>query len=541
VNATLIGDHRYDDRLPDNLGADWRKASEDLDRRYAAAAAALDPAGLNARDALSREIFVYARQLSAEQWRYPDHLLPVSQFFSLPSFLAQLGSGHTAQPFATVKDYENFLARSAAFTGWVDAAIANMREGVKRGIVQPRVVIEKALPQLAAHVVDDPERSVFFQPVANFPEAIPAPERKRLEAAYRAHIMQVVVPAYRRLHAYMRDEYLPHGRATVGLGALPGGKEWYAYKARSYTTTSQTPDEIHAIGLKEVERIAGEMDRVRAELGFKGDLPAFLEHLRTDPRYYFTSADDLLAGYAQIKQRVDAVLPRLFGRLPRADYVIRPVEAFRAASMAAAQYLPPSADGSRPGIFYVNTHDLKVRPRYVMEALSLHEASPGHHFQISIAYELDGLPRFRRFDSYTAFVEGWALYAESLGGELGMYQDRYQYFGRLAFEMWRALRLVVDTGMHARGWTREQALATMARYSALGESDQVAEVERYIALPGQALAYKTGELAIRRLRTAAEARLGARFDVRAFHDLVLGGGALPLAVLEARVGAWQGG
>jgi len=540
IDATMIGDHRYDDRMANSLDPKWRKAAEDLDRRYLDTVKAIDPKGLSADEALSREVFLYARQLSLDGWQYPQYFLPVSQFFSFPSFLAQLGSGHLAQPFATVKDYENFIARSAGFTAWVDSAIANMREGMKRGVVQPRIVIEKALPQIAAHVVEDPARSVFYQPVAHFPDAVPASERTRLEAAYRKHIASVLVPAYRRLHAFLQDEYLPHCRSTVGLGALPGGQAWYAYLARSYTTTTQTPAQIHAVGLKEVDRIAAEMERVKDEIGFKGDLQAFLAYLRTDPKFYYDRPEDLLAGYETIKGRVAAALPKLFGKLPKADYVIRPVEEFRAASMAAAQYFPPSADGSRPGIFYVNTYDLKARPRYAMEALSLHEANPGHHFQISRAYELTDVPRFRRFDSYTAFVEGWALYAESLGTELGMYKDPYQYFGRLGFEMWRALRLVVDTGMHAMGWTREQALATMERYSTLTETDRVAEVERYIALPGQALAYKTGELAIRRLRTEAKARLGPRFDVRAFHDLVLDGGALPLGVLEARVRAWPG-
>jgi uncharacterized protein (DUF885 family) len=458
--------------------------------------------------------------------------------FSMPSLMAMLGSGRSAQPFATVTDYDNFLGRMDDFTVWVDQAIANMREGVEKGVIQPRVIMEKVLPQLAVHVVDEPEQSLFWGPVAAMPEGLAEEDRVRLTAAYRDAIAGQIVPAYSRLHDFIETEYMPHARESVAWAELPDGADWYAYRARVSTTTTLSARAIHELGLAEVARIRSEMEQVRDSVGFEGDLAAFFEYLKTDDAFYYDNADDLLDGYRDLKNRIDALLPALFSDFPAADYEIREVEAFRAQSSAGASYQRPAPDGSRPGIFYVNTHNLRAQPKYGMETLSLHEASPGHHFQVSIQQELTELPRFRRFGGYTAYVEGWALYAESLGRELGLFTDPYQYYGKLNDEQLRAMRLVVDTGLHTEGWSREQAIAFMLENSSLAESDIVAEVERYIAIPGQALSYKIGQIKILELRARAEQKLGDRFDVKAFHSMVLRGGALPMAVLEARTERW---
>jgi len=537
--ATFIGDHRYDDRFPNTLGPDYRAEAKSLNERYLADLLAIDPTGLSAADRISYDIFRRERERERNAERFPSHLLPLNQAGSLLTLMPALGVGGNAQPFATVEDYEHWLKRLRGLVVWMDQAIANMREGMARSVVQPRPVMEKVLVQLDSMVVAAPADSLYFRPVAQFPEAFPAAERERLAASYTTFIGDELVPAYRRLRDFVRDEYLPRTRSTVGWTALPDGEAWYAFLAQEHTTTTMTADEIHRLGLSEVARILGEMDRVRQTVGFQGDLQAFFTFLETDPQFYFTRGEDLVAGYRQLKIRIDAALPKLFSVLPKADYEVREVESFRAESAAGASYQQPSADGSRPGIFYVNTFNLKAQPKFGMETLSLHEASPGHHFQVSIQQELEDVPRFRRFGGdYTAFVEGWALYAEYLGKELGMFTDPYQWFGRLNDEQLRAMRLVVDTGLHAKGWSREQAIQYMLDNSTLAESDVVSEVERYIAWPGQALGYKVGDLRIQALRRKAEAALGPTFDVRDFHREVLCDGAVPMDVLEAKIDRW---
>jgi uncharacterized protein (DUF885 family) len=415
-----------------------------------------------------------------------------------------------------------------------------MREGVAKGVVQPKVVIERTLPQLAAQIVDDPKQSVFWQPVLNFPAGLGVADRQRLLKAYEAKISQQVVPAFRRLHDFLRDEYLPKARDSIGLSELPNGATWYAYLVRYHTGTSMTPQQVHELGLSEVARIRTEMERIKEQVGHGDDLRSFFDALRADPRFYFKEPAELLAGYGALRKRVSSALPLLFGVKPKSTFEIRAVEAFRAPSEAAASYQPPSGDGTRPGVFYVNTHDLASRPTYSMEAIYLHEAEPGHHLQIALAQEAKGLPRFRRFAWDTAYGEGWALYAESLGRDLGLYTDPYSAFGALSTEMWRAVRLVVDTGIHAKGWTRAQAIEYFKANTALGLADIEAEVDRYIAWPGQALAYKVGQLEILRLRRLAAQKLGVRFDVREFHSQVLGSGSVPLPVLEAKIERWLG-
>lgn len=537
--ATFIGDHRFDDRMANSLSAAHLAAVRALDERYLEQALAFKQAALSETERLSLEIFVNERRISLEGTTFPSHLLPVNQLSSVPSLMAILGSGASAQPFRTAEDYTRFLRRMDDYVLWSEQAIVNMREGAKRGITHPRLIMEKVLAQLDELAVPDPDKSAFYRPVANMPEGIALEDRVRIEHAYRAAIERKIAPAYRKLHDFIRDVYLPSARSSVAWSALPNGQAWYAYLVRRSTTLEFTPDAIHELGLREVARIRAEMEKVKAQVGFEGDLAAFFKFLQEDERFYFTDAESLIAGYRQLKQTIDARLPKLFADFPQASYEVRPVEAFRAAAAPGAFYQSPSADGTRPGIFYVNTYNLKAQPKFGMETLSLHEAAPGHHFQIAIQQELDTLPRFRRFGtSYVAYVEGWALYAESLGKELGLFTDPYQYYGHLSDEMLRAMRLVVDTGLHTRGWTRERAIRYMLENSSLALSDIEAEVDRYIAIPGQALGYKIGQLKIREIRARAEAVLGKRFDIREFHSQVLRDGALPLGVLEAKIDRW---
>ncbi|MDH4104579.1 MAG: DUF885 domain-containing protein [Gammaproteobacteria bacterium] len=539
ILATYIGDHRYDDQLPNTIGPEYRAAARALNEKYLAAIRAIDPATLAPADRISYDIFLYEREREARGDRFPFHLLPLNQAGSLLTMMPALGSGTNAQPFATVQDYERWLGRLDGMAVWMDQAVTNMREGMKAGVVQPRPVMEKVLLQLEAMTVPRAQDSQYFAPIKSLPAGFSAVDRERLTRAYTQQIETKLLPAYTRLRNFVRDEYLPHTRKSVAWTALPDGQAWYAYYVQEHTTTTMTPDEIHELGLSEVKRILGEMDQVRQQVGFKGDLQAFFDFLENDPQFYYTRGADLLADYGAIKTRVNAAMPKLFSVFPKADYEVREVEAFRAQSAAGGSYQQPSADGSRPGVFYVNTYNLKAQPKYGMETLSLHEASPGHHFQVSIQQELVDVPRFRRFGGdYTAFVEGWALYAESLGKELGFFTDPYQWFGRLNDEQLRAMRLVVDTGLHAKGWTREQAIKFMLDNSTLAESDVVSEVERYIAWPGQALGYKVGDLRIQGLRRKAEQALGPKFDVRDFHREVLCDGAVPMDVLTAKIDRW---
>ncbi|MDX1502036.1 MAG: DUF885 domain-containing protein [Thermoanaerobaculia bacterium] len=538
IQATQIGDPRYNDRLSNFLSAEYRAEGQAFDRRWIERVSGFDRDLLSGQDRLSYDVFLYNRELSLAGDRFPSWMIPINQFFSLPSFFAQLGSGDSIQPFATEKDYRDFLSRIDGIVTVLDQAIANMREGVEAGVVQPRVLMEKVLPQLEAHLVDDPEESVFWRPVASFPEEVPETVRPELEAAYRAAITDKLVPVYRRLRDYIRDDYLPATRETFALTALPDGDAWYAYMIRAMTSIEADPEEVHRFGLSEVERITGEMEGVMAAVGFEGTLHDFFTHLETSDEFYFDDPEELLDGYRALRDEIDAKLPKLFDIFPKAGYEIREVPEFMAQSSAGASYQAPTPDGSRPGVFWVNTYNLRAQPRFGMETLSIHEASPGHHFQISIAQEIEELPRFRRFGGVSAYFEGWALYAESLGKELGMFTDPYQWYGRLSDEMLRAMRLVVDTGIHHRGWSRQQAIDYMMEHSSLAETDVVAEVERYIAFPAQALGYKLGQRVIADLRAEAEAELGDAFDLRAFHRAILEDGALPLPVLERKIREW---
>lgn len=541
ITATFIGDPRYNGRLVDFTTAEWREDNRRYNERQLKELGGFDRQALVGQDRLSYDVLKRDLEERLEAERFPDWMQPINPGFSAPNFLAMLGSGDSVQPFRTTKDYDDWYQRLSSAVPMMDGMIANMRIGIAKGVTQPKPIMEKVLPQIAALIVSDPEQSLFWKPMKKFPDTVSAADRERLTVAFRALIKDKVMPAYQRMHDFVRDEYIPRARTSTAWSDLPDGKAWYAERVRRNTTTDMTPDAIHALGLQEVARILGETDAVRREVKFQGDLKAFFQHMKDDPRYYYSKPEEVIAGYLDLQKKINARLPRLFDIAPKADYEVRAVEPFRARSAAAASYWPPSADGSRPGIFYVNTFDLKAQPKYRMETLALHEASPGHHFQHAIAQELTTLPKFRRFGaSYVAYSEGWGLYAESLGRELGLYTDPYQWYGYLSAEQLRAMRLVVDTGLHHKGWTRQQAIDYMLANSSLAESDVISEVERYIANPGQALGYKIGQLEISKLRREAEAALGSKFDIKKFHRLVLTSGQLPMDVLAIQVREWIG-
>ncbi|HWS40347.1 MAG TPA: DUF885 family protein, partial [Arenimonas sp.] len=508
INATFIGDARYNDQMPNFFTAEYRKQIHDLNQSWLDKALALNGEKLEGSARISYDIFVRERKLALESERFPGWMLPMDQFSSFASFLPILGSGSSAQPFQTVEDYDNWLKRANATPAIFDQAIANMREGMKAGVVQPKVLMTKVLPQLDAIIKADATQSIFWGPITNMPKEFSDADKKRLTDAYRTMITDGMMPAYQRMRTFIATDYLPACRDTVTLSALPDGEAWYAFNAKTQTTTDLSPAQIHDIGLAEVARIHTGMREVMQQVGFKGDLQAFFKFMTTDKQFEFKSEAELLAAYNALRAKIDQKIPEQFTLLPKAGFEIRPVEPFRAESMAGGQYFPPSEDGTRPGIFYVNTFDLPSRKTWDAEDLYLHEAIPGHHFQIAIQQELKDVPAFRRFGGETAFAEGWGLYAESLGKDLGVYTDPYQYFGRLQGELWRAIRLVVDTGLHSKNWTREQVIEYMKANSAVENTDAVAEAERYIAIPGQALAYKIGELEIQKQKQKAQAALG---------------------------------
>lgn len=536
--ATRSGDHRYNDRLAKVSLADAERAAKDtatfLDRLRAIDAASLTKVERLERALLERDLIDSITDFNAGL-----HLLPINnrsgfhiEFPELPDW----------SPLNTVKDYENYIARLREFGEYTDGHIELMREGVQRGLTVPAVILEGYESSIDSHVVDDPIKSLLYKPFKKFPVGVPEAEHERLRAEAQEAIAQSIVPGYRRFGVFMADEYVPNCRSSIGASALPGGRDFYRHSVRKFTTLDTTPEEVHRIGLAEVTRIRGEMDAIIDRIGFKTDkedrFAAFVEHLRTSPEFYAETNTELMAYTSAILKRIDGELPALFGRLPRMPYGLKPVPDYIAPKTTFAYYQSPQGDGTVAGFFFLNTYDLKSRPKYMLEALALHEAVPGHHLQIALQQELEGLSPLRKYGGFTAFVEGWGLYAERLGLEAGFYKDPYSDFGRLTMEIWRAARLVVDTGMHYKGWTRQQAIDYMAANSAMPMHDIRSEVDRYIGWPGQALAYKTGELKIRELRALAEERLGERFDVRAFHDAVLENGAVPLTTLEELIGEW---
>lgn len=541
VTATTLGDHRYDDRMAIDISEEFRAHVAEMAHRFLGRLGAISPSSLTGEDRLGYELLRRELGDRLEGLAFPDHLLALTHISGQPVDFPVMGSGGGVHPFDTAADYDHFLHRMDDFVTWVDTAISNMRRGIAEGVVHPRLVIEKLLPQLDAQMVSNPEDSIFFLPLKHFPAAVAAADRQRLELAYRSKIRQLLVPTYRRLRHFLAEDYLPHCRTTVALERLPNGVAFYAYRVRTSTTTRLTPDQIFHVGETEVARIEHALEEVRVHAKWKGDLPTFARALASAPGGA-TTREDLLGAYEDLRARVWSALPSLFGRLPRAPFQIRPIETFREDS-APSQYQPPSPDGSRPGVFFVNAGDIaKGKSMRVSETLFLHEAVPGHHMQIALQYENETLPKFHRLLGYTAFVEGWALYAESLGPELGLFRDPTQQVEHLGAEMLRAVRLVVDTGLHHFAWSRAKAIDYYKAH-VLSTSEDVAasaelEIDRYIAWAGQALAYKTGQLELAELRARAAHKLGAAFDVRAFHDEILLDGPLPLDILETRVDSW---
>ena len=498
----------------------------------------IDRAQLAPADQDHFDLFARSTEEGLEGRRYPSELMPLNQMQGVQQNVAQMLA---MMPAASVGDFENMLARLEAVPALIEQTIALMREGSARGITPPRVTLRDVPQQILNQVTEDPQAAAVLRPFQRLPEGIPEADRSRLRQRASSAYREAVVPAYRRLHAFFTDEYLPRTRETIAMSALPDGEDWYGFSVRQSTTTQLTPREIHEIGLGEVARIRAQMDAVRQGTGFTGDFAEFMAFMRSDPRFFFETAEALLASYRDIAKRADPELARLFGRLPRLPYGVVPVPAYAEKSQTTAYYEPGSPAAGRPGYFYANTYDLRARPRWEMEALTLHEAVPGHHLQLALDQELEHVPEFRKHGFYTAYLEGWGLYAESLGSEMGFYTDAYSRFGQLTYEVWRAIRLVVDTGMHALGWSREQALRYFQDNAGKASHDIVVEIDRYIVWPGQALAYKIGELKIKELRARAAGRLGDRFDVRAFHDEVLGSGAVPLDILEDRIARWLEG
>ncbi|HEX6626382.1 MAG TPA: DUF885 domain-containing protein [Gemmatimonadaceae bacterium] len=495
---------------------------------------AINRSRLNPADQLSYDIFKRGLEEAIEGQRFPGDLLQIDQRNGPQYSASTIGSA----PTATVKDYESILARLRQLPAVVDQTIALLDSGLKRGITPPRITLRDVPAQVQNLIPDEALSSALLAPFTDFPVGIPQSERSRLSVEAQRVYNELDRPAFQRLHRYLVTTYIPRTRETIGMSALPNGAAWYAYNVKVQTTTTRTPQEIHNLGLSEVKRIRGQMDSLIAATAFNGTFAAFTNMLRTDAKFFYTDSAALVHGYRDVVKRIDPELPKLFGRLPRLTYGVSTIPLYAAPSQTTAYYQPGSVAAGRAGQFFVNTYKLDTRPIWEMEVLSAHESVPGHHLQIALAQELEGIPNFRRYGGYTAFVEGWGLYSESLGPELGLYKDPYSKFGQLTYEMWRAIRLVIDTGIHSLGWTRQQAIDYFKANNAKTEQDIVQEVDRYIVMPAQALAYKSGELEIKALRQYAQQKLGSRFDVRAFHDQVLSQGALPLDILDTRVRAW---
>ena len=534
--ASTLGDRRFNDRWTDlRLEAIEKRHQHNIETL--ARLQQIERAQLSPADQLNYDLFKKEYETDIEGHKYRWYLVPLNQRGGIQTadeLAAQLR-------FTTLKDYEDWIARLRAFPAYMDQTIALMREGARTKMILPKVIMQRVPAQIDKQIVADPQASPFYKPFKEFPKDIPPAERERLAQAAREAISANVVLAFKRFKDFFVSDYLPATFEQVGAWQMPNGEEMYAFQARRFTTTSMTPREIHEVGLSEVKRIRAEMQSIMNQVGFKGTHQDFFKFLRTDPRFYYKTPEELLEAYRAIAKRIDPELVKVFKTLPRMPYGVIPIPEKIAPDTTTAYYQRPAADGSRPGMYFVNLYKPEVRPKYEMMALSLHEAVPGHHLQIALAQELGEVPNFRRYGGYTAFIEGWGLYAESLGDDMGLYDDPYSKFGQLTYEMWRAVRLVVDTGMHSMRWTRQQAINFFLENAAKQELDVINEIDRYIAWPGQALAYKVGELKFKELRARSKRELGERFDLREFHDVVLSSGAVPLDVLERNVDAWISG
>ena len=518
-----------------NLSMEAIADGKESARQTLKAILSFDRSNLSEDNRLNYDLFRRDAEMAIERQQFPAEFLVLNQMDGLPR---DVPSMIAMMPSAKTKDYDDILARLGGIPVLIDQTIELLQEGLRRGIVPPKVPLRTVADQVSGQVHISPMTSPMLSKFKIFPDTIPAAEQTRLTVAAKAVYADEVRPALKRLHLFLRDEYVTNCRATVGRSALPNGRAWYDHQIKHYTTTTLGADEIHDIGLREVNRIRSEMEAIRKKVGFEGDLYAFFEFLRTDPQFYYNTAEELLAGYRDICKRADPELTKLFRNLPRQPYGVIPVPSYIEKSVTTAYYQPGSNDAGRAGFFFANTYDLKSRPKWEMEALALHEAVPGHHLQLAVADEIVGLPEFRKYGRYTGYVEGWGLYSESLGEEMGFYTDLYSKFGQLTYEMWRAIRLVVDTGIHAKGWSRQRAIDFFKANAGKTEHDITVEVDRYIVWPGQALAYKLGELKLKELRSRATAELGDKFDIRSFHDEIVWNGALPLSILDRQINNW---
>jgi uncharacterized protein (DUF885 family) len=538
LEATVIADKRYNDQLPNDISVSYRDELRSFYKWCQDSLQNFDRDELTEQQQISYDILTYESEFQQQLLNYPDHLMPVQQFWGMTLTMPQIGSGKSFQPFNSAKDYDDFLKRIDGFIVWVDTAIVNMRKGLAQGYTYPRILMERVLPQAKNMIVADVTKSIFYQPIANMPDSIDAKEKARLNDEYSKSISEKIVPAYTRLHDFIRDEYLPRTRTSAGIKDIPNGMEYYQQMIALWTTTDLTPDSIFSLGESEVARIRGEMEKVKNEMEFSGDLKAFFKYVSEERKFKpFNTDEEVINAFKAIEARIQPKLNSLFNMTPKTAFEVRQTEEFREMS-ASAEYSSGAPDGSRPGVFYVPVIEAKDFNVSGMETLFLHEAIPGHHYQSSLQMENQELPRFRRTMWYGAYGEGWALYTESLGRELGLYTDPVQYFGHLGDEMHRAIRLVVDVGLHTKGWTRERAIQYMIDNEPISNQAATAEIERYMAIPGQALSYKIGQLKIIGLRRQAEKELGEKFNVRLFHDEVLKYGNLPLNLLEKRIGKW---
>ena len=531
--SSWLGDYRYADRWQD-LSLAAIKTRVEHKREVLGRLGLIDPKKLSPKDRTSYELFQREYRNAVDGHKYGWYHVPLNQ----RGGIQDASSLAAAMAFDSVKDYENWIARLDRFPRSMNQTIALLQGGIERKIVHHRKVMTRVPAQIRRQIVNDPQTSLFYKPFLDMPDSISEDDRLRLQKQAKDAIKTKVSPAYQKLLLFFEEVYLPACFEKAGFWQIPSGREFYAFKTKQFTTTNMTPDEIHKIGLDEVARIRGEMQEVMKQVGFKGTFMEFLEHLRADQRYYYRDPNRLLAEYKAICRRIEPKLPKMFGRLPKTPYRLEPIPEHLAPDTTTAYYRRPSADGSRGGTYFVNLFRPETRPKYEMEVLSVHEAVPGHHLQIAISQELEGIPEFRRYGGYTAFIEGWGLYSERLGYELGLYKDPYSRFGQLTYDMWRAIRLVVDTGIHHKGWTRDEAIHFFAINAAKSMHDIENEIDRYIAWPGQALAYKIGQLKILELRKKAEKELGDKFNLSDFHDTVLGQGAVTLSVLERIIDEW---
>jgi prolyl oligopeptidase len=529
--ASSLGDNRFNDKLNDTSYETILKRQGET-RELQETVKKIDQSKLSEDDQLNYDLYLHGIEKQIEGFQFLSYLIPIDQMGGIQIGFAGISN---YMPFNNVKDYENYLARLRAFPIKLDQTIDLMKRGVKEGWVPPKIILGSVPDQISAQFGKPIDESPLYKPFNEFPESITSEEQNRLTIEMKSVLTDFVYPAFELLFTYFNESYLPGCRESIACDDFPNGDIYYKYQIKSYTTTDLTAEEIHQIGLSEVDRIRAEMKKVINMIEFDGSFDEFLTFLRSDSQFYFTSEDELLNEYRMICKKADAELPKFFGLLPRLSYGVKPIPDYQAPASPTAYYYSGSQEAGRAGFFMANTYRLETRPKYEMEALSIHEAVPGHHLQITLAQELDNIPKFRRYGGYTAFVEGWGLYSEKLAEEMGFYKDPYSKFGQLTYEMWRACRLVVDTGMHTLGWTRQEAIDFMLSNTAKTENDVTVEIDRYIAWPGQALAYKIGELKIRELRSKAEKEMGENFNIRDFHDVVLGHGAVPLDILEKHV------